>query len=86
MGSSVEVVDMDQGSVFLDKKSGRQFRLFKYFDHEVIQDVETGWINAGKFVRNVGGLLGKDMDLYDFSSINNIEVHVYFNGKKKMVT
>lgn len=39
--------------IFTDKKSGRQFRLFKYFDHEVIQDVETGWINAGTFVRNV---------------------------------
>ena len=39
--------------IFTDKKSGRQFRLFKYFDHEVIQDVEMGWINAGTFVRNV---------------------------------
>ena len=42
-----------QGDVFIDKKSGRQFRLFKYFDHEVIQDVETGWINAGQFVLNL---------------------------------
>ena len=44
---------MDNDDVFLDKKSGRQFRLFKYFDHEVIQDVETSWINAGKFVQDV---------------------------------
>lgn len=42
-----------QDNVFLDKKSGKQFRLFKYFDHEVIQDVETGWINAGAFIRDV---------------------------------
>ena len=53
MRSSVEAIDMNQGDVILDKKSGRQFRLFKYFDHEVIQDVETGWINAGQFVLNL---------------------------------
>ena len=43
---------MFQIHVFFDKKSGKQFRLFKYFDYEVIQDIETGWINAGKFIRN----------------------------------
>ena len=40
-------------NIFIDKKSGKQFRLFKYFDHEVIQDVETGWINAGGFVMDL---------------------------------
>lgn len=44
---------MDPGDVFIDKKSGKQFRTFKYFDHEVVQDVETGWINAGSFVLNL---------------------------------
>lgn len=43
----------EENNIFFDKKSGKRFRLFKYFDHEVIQDVETGWINAGTFVRNV---------------------------------
>ena len=43
----------EENNIFLDKKSGKQFRLFKYFDHEVIQDVETGWINAGQFVLNL---------------------------------
>ena len=45
--------------IFIDKKSGKEFRKIKYFDHEVIQDVETGWINAGKFV----------MDLYKSGQI-----------------
>ena len=47
-----ETLVLDDG-IFTDKKSGKQFRLFKYFDHEVIQDVETSWINAGKFVQDV---------------------------------
>ena len=36
--------------IFIDKASGKQFRRFQYFDHIVIQDVETGWVNAGKFI------------------------------------
>lgn len=55
-------------NIFIDKKSEKQFPLFKYFDYEVIQDVETGWINAGGFVRDVGNLLGKNVDLYDFKT------------------
>lgn len=38
-------------SIIVDKKSGKQFCIFRYFGHKVIQDVETGWINAGKFVK-----------------------------------
>ena len=73
-----KVMNRGQGDVFLDKKSGKQFRLFKYFDHEVIQDVETGWINAGRFVRDVGGSLGKDMDLYDFKRTEDFQVCVEY--------
>ena len=78
MSSSMEAIDMNRGDVFLDKKSGRQFRLFKYFDHEVIQDVETGWINAGKFVRDVSRLLDKVMDLYDFKRTEDFQVCVEY--------
>ena len=39
-----------EGKPFVDPASGRTFRKFKYFDFEVIQDVETGWVNAGKFI------------------------------------
>ena len=38
---------------FTDRTSGHVFRRYKYFDFEVIQDIETGFINAGKFVRDV---------------------------------
>ena len=41
---------------FTDPTSGRQFRYYKYFDHTVIQDVETGRINAGKFVKDIAKL------------------------------
>lgn len=36
--------------LFIDKKSGKQFRLFKYFDHIVVQDVANGRINVSKFI------------------------------------
>lgn len=74
MRSSVEAIDMNQGDVFIDKKSGRQFRLFKYFDHEVIQDVETGWINAGRFVRDIGEVEGKSKYLEHFKATKDYQV------------
>lgn len=40
-------------NTFIDPTSGKTFRRYKYFDREVIQDVETGWINAGKFVMDL---------------------------------
>lgn len=46
-------------NTFIDKKSRRLFRRYQYFGHTVIQDVETGRINAGKFVRKVSKLEGK---------------------------
>lgn len=70
--------ELRQDNIFTDKKSGKQFRLFKYFDHEVIQDVETGWINAGRFVRDVGGSLGKDMDLYDFKTNEDYQLCIEY--------
>ena len=35
---------------FIDGPSQKLFRRFKYFDHTVIQDVETGRINVSKFI------------------------------------
>ena len=35
---------------FIDGPSQKLFRRFKYFDHTVVQDVETGRINVGKFI------------------------------------
>ena len=81
MSSSMEAIDMNRGDVFLDKKSGRQFRLFKYFDHEVIQDVETGWINAGRFIRDVSKTEKKSKSLYDFKLTEDYQFCVeYINS------
>ena len=45
---------------------GREFRRFKYFDFEVIQDVDTGYINAGGFVLDVARInkIKKDIDKF----------------------
>lgn len=60
-------------NVFTDKKSGKQFRRFKYFDIEVIQDVETGWINAGKFIKEIGRLTKKDIKMKDFKRTEDFQ-------------
>lgn len=49
-----------------NKHFGREFRRFKYFDYEVLQDVDTGYINAGSFVRNIGRLRSIKKDIYAF--------------------
>lgn len=64
--------------IFTDKKSGKQFRTFKYFDHEVIQDVETGWINAGKFVQDVSKSREKLMWLKDFKRTGDFLLSIEF--------
>lgn len=35
---------------FIDKKSGKPFQLFKYFDHTIVRDMENGRINVSKFI------------------------------------
>lgn len=57
----------------LIRSLGRQFRRFKYFDIEVIQDVETGWINAGKFIKEIGGLTKKDIKIKDFKRTEDFQ-------------
>lgn len=83
----MEQADVGQGNeyelnqetnVFTDKKSGKQFRRFKYFDIEVIQDVETGWINAGKFVQDVSKSREKLMWLKDFKRTGDFLLSIEF--------
>lgn len=57
----------------LIRSLGIQFRRFKYFDIEVIQDVETGWINAGKFIKEIGGLTKKDIKMKDFKRTEDFQ-------------
>lgn len=57
----------------LIRSLGIQFRRFKYFDIEVIQDVETGWINAGKFIKEISGLTKKDIKMKDFKRTEDFQ-------------
>ena len=62
--------------IFIDATSKRQFRRFKYFDHDVIQDVETGRINAGKFVKDTSRINGKRKDIEAFKHIDDYRVAI----------
>ena len=45
------VIISSTDDIITDPTSGKQFKRYRYFDHIVIQDTETGLINAGKFIR-----------------------------------
>ena len=61
-------------NTFIDPTSGKTFRRYKYFDREVIQDVETGWINAGGFVMDLwkAGITKKQ--LHDFKGTEDYRI------------
>lgn len=63
-------------NTFVDDTSGRLFRHYRYFDYNVIQDVETGRINAGSFVRNISKLSGKKKDLDMFKRTSDYEIAI----------
>ena len=67
--------------IFIDQKSGKEFRKIKYFDHTVIQDMETGWINAGKFVQDVGRTNGKTIWLSHFKATEDYNLSVEYMHK-----
>lgn len=77
MNTSSNIVQTDS-LIIVDKKSGKQFRIFRYFDHEVIQDIETGWINAGKFVQDVSKSREKLMWLKDFKRTEDFLLSIEF--------
>lgn len=56
----------EESNIFTDPTSGRQFRYYRYFDHTVVQDVETGWIAVGKFVKAVAEINGKQINIHHF--------------------
>lgn len=61
-------------NTFIDTTSGKTFRRYKYFDREVIQDVETGWINAGKFVMDLWRTGITKKQLYDFKGTEDYKI------------
>lgn len=77
MNTSPNVTQTDP-SIIVDKKSGKQFRRFKYFDIEVIQDVETGWINAGKFIKEIGKIEGKNIKMEHFKTTKDFQLCIEY--------
>lgn len=63
-------------NTFVDKKSGRLFCRYRYFDYTVIQDVETGRINAGSFVIEIGKQQGKQRQLKDFKRVEDYSIAI----------
>lgn len=61
-------------NTFIDPTSGKTFRRYKYFDREVIQDVETGWINAGKFVMDLWKAKITKKRFAEFKSTHDYEI------------
>lgn len=68
--SKVAISRIDENT-FADKTSGRLFRRYQYFDFDVIQDIETGFINAGSFVMEIGRLERKKKDIDMFRRTND---------------
>ena len=61
-------------NTFIDPTSGKTFRRYKYFDREVIQDVEIGWINAGKFVMDLWKAKIAKKRFAEFKSTHDYEI------------
>ena len=81
MNTGPNIVQTDP-SIFTDKKSGKQFRWFKYFDIEVIQDVETGWINVGKFIKDIGRLNDHEKKLKQFKQTDDFKLCINYMKDK----
>lgn len=77
MNTSPNVAQTDP-SIIIDKKSGKQFRIFRYFGHKVIQDIETGWINAGKFIKEIGKLNERDIKMKDFKTTKDYQLSIEY--------
>ena len=63
-------------NTFIDKTSGHLFRHYKYFGYTVIQDVETGFINAGKFVRDIARVVGNRREINDFKRTYDYQIAI----------
>ena len=54
-------------STFTDQLSNKQFRYIDYFGRQVLQDVSTGLINAGKYVQEIAKERQKDIKFNHFT-------------------
>lgn len=69
-----EAIDRIDENTFADHE--RLFRRYRYFDFNVIQDVETGFINAGGFVKSISKLSGKKKDLDMFKRTEDYAIAI----------
>ena len=76
-----------RSDTFIDPTSKREFRRFNYFDHDVIQDVETGRINAGKFVLDISRANGKEININQFRLISDYKLALeYCRARISIIT
>lgn len=81
-GSNIDLFE----ETFVDELSQKRFRRFKYFDHIVIQDVETGRINVGKFIVSTTPAHRKTQrDLYEFKRSGEDYQLVLTLGKEMLI-
>lgn len=91
---SSKIKDRAQGSntssweeTFIDGPSQKVFRRFKYFDHTVIQDVETGRINVSKFIVLTTPAKRKtDRDISEFKRSGEDYELVLNIGKEELIS
>ncbi len=76
------VILSQSDDVFTDPTSGKQFKRYRYFDHIVIQDIETGLINAGKFVMDIARAQGISKELKDFKATSDYQICLEIQARK----
>lgn len=79
-------ISIKDGEEFLDKCSGKMFRYFKYFDHLVIQDVETKGVNIGQFIGDTTKPGKKRRDINNFKKATKDYKRVLKLGKEMILS
>lgn len=72
-------IEVDENEVIVIRD--KRFRLYNYFGYQVYQDIETGWLNAGQFVKAVAEIEGKDVKLKDFKATDDWKLALEFGRR-----
>ena len=75
-------METDENTI-VDKLSGKKFRKYMYFEHSVLQDEETAYINAGSFVRDIMRTRNINQKLKDFKKTKDFKyiIELYKKGE-----
>lgn len=79
-------ITIKDGEEFLDKCSGKMFRYFKYFDHLVIQEVETKMVNVGQFIGDTTEPGKKRRDINNFKKATKEYERVLTLGREMILS